>query len=167
MTAAEALLSGTVLYNMFLANEVEQNELFNQLNTLVGKADFDIVSLSDTTIRDELHVYIVISAKKHNTTINDCTDIYRMIYPRLTVLTGKRDIHLEVSSPGLNRTIKDVHEFSIFIGRNIKIMTDNEWIYGRLESADETSIVLQQDTERKDIPVHSIKKAKLVDWREE
>lgn len=148
-------------------NKVEGNQLYISLNPLINKAGFKIVSISEQNISKEHHIYIVIYGKNHNTTINDCTEVYKLIYPRLSVMFENRDIHLEVSSPGINRNIKDIHEFSVFLDHSLKIMTDNEWIYGKLTAYENSIITLEQENNILNISVSKIKKAKLVSWRED
>ena len=95
--------------------------------------------------------------------INDCSKVHRVLLSRAEVLLNSQDIQMEVSSPGLNRVIKNAAEFQAFIGENIKVLevSCSDWLEGELLSADTTSIRLKTLSEQRDIRYADIKKAKL------
>ncbi|MDR2097193.1 MAG: hypothetical protein LBP37_01565, partial [Spirochaetaceae bacterium] len=51
--------------------------------------------------------------------IDDCARVHRAILPRLELAFPKLDIYIEVSSPGIERKIKDGAEFAHYIGRPV------------------------------------------------
>jgi ribosome maturation factor RimP len=73
------------------------------------------------------------------------------------------DLSVEVSSPGIDRLIKDGAEFTYYIGRGISCYrTDiSGWSGGILELADETHIILKGRDGVISLPYESIAKAKL------
>ena len=95
--------------------------------------------------------------------INDCSKVHRVLLSRAEVLLNSQDIQMEVSSPGLNRVIKNAAEFQAFIGENIKVLevSCSDWLEGELLSADTTSIRLKTLSEQRNIRYADIKKAKL------
>ena len=95
--------------------------------------------------------------------IDDCSKVHRVLLSRAEVLLNSQDIQMEVSSPGLNRVIKNAAEFQAFIGENIKVLevSCSDWLEGELLSADTTSIRLKTLGEQRDIRYADIKKAKL------
>jgi len=52
--------------------------------------------------------------------IEDCARVHRVIMPRLELAFPGQEIYLEVSSPGIDRIIKDGGEFVHFIGQGVK-----------------------------------------------
>ncbi|MFA7118828.1 MAG: ribosome assembly cofactor RimP, partial [Sphaerochaetaceae bacterium] len=102
----------------------------------------------------------------------DCVKIYNLVYPKVEEEIGPlRDLHLEVSTPGLQRTIKDPYEFTLFIGRSVRIY-DNERkcsISGVIEKFEEDKLTLssctigdsQEKMDRLAIEIQQIQKAKL------
>jgi ribosome maturation factor RimP len=62
--------------------------------------------------------------------------------PRLELAFEGKDVYLEVSSPGIDRLIKDTCEFTHYLGKKVRCYrTDiTEWTAGILESADEEGI---------------------------
>jgi ribosome maturation factor RimP len=97
--------------------------------------------------------------------LEDCSRVHRAILPRLELAFPDTELSVEVSSPGIDRTIKDASEFVYYKGRWIKCYrTDiSEWSRGVLVDADEKRLVLSADGKVGEIPYSIIAKAKL-DW---
>jgi ribosome maturation factor RimP len=83
--------------------------------------------------------------------------------PRLELSFPDLDLSLEVSSPGIDRLIKDGREFVHYIGKGVKCYcTDiSDWTEGILLSADDKEIKLKGDKEEITIPYGIIAKARL------
>ena len=89
----------------------------------------------------------------------------------LPVIFGDRDLELEVSSPGLQRSFKDVIEFSIFRGKLVRAysVSFSSYITGKIDSADDGFVTLSECSiedsgEKRDsitLPYSDIAKAKL------
>ena len=87
------------------------------------------------------------------------------------MIYADRDIQLEVSSPGLQRNLKDVMEFSVFTGKDVRCysVSDSCYIVGRIASCDGSSVTLSgyhkedkdEDGESITLPFSDIAKAKL------
>ena len=97
------------------------------------------------------------------TGLDDCSRVHRAIMPRLELAFPEQEIYLEVSSPGIDRIIKDAGEFTHYIGRGIKCYrTDiSDWTRGVLLSADEEKLVLKKEDEEITLSYEIIAKAKL------
>ena len=96
---------------------------------------------------------------------DDCTKVHRAIMPRLELTFEGSNIYLEVSSPGINRLIKDGAEFMHYLGKKVRCYcTDiSDWSDGILESADEKGIVIRDTVKNEAIRLEFeiIAKAKL------
>jgi ribosome maturation factor RimP len=79
--------------------------------------------------------------------IEDCARAHRAIMPRLELAFQGQKIYLEVSSPGIDRIIKDGGEFVHFIGRGVKCYRADisDWTAGVLLATDEKGITLRGD----------------------
>ncbi len=66
-------------------------------------------------------VTMVILAKDDEVSVDHCAKVYRLVYPRMELQLGERDLQLEVSTPGLQRNFKDVYEFSLFTGKRVRV----------------------------------------------
>lgn len=137
---------------------------FTDYEQLVTGLGYTLVSLH--IIRQKsLHLVKVVIHSKHGVGIDDCAKVHRVLLPRAEALLNSQDIQMEVSSPGLNRIIKDATEFQAFIGEHIKVLesSSSDWLEGELLSADSEGISLNISGEggRRDIQYADIKKAKL------
>jgi len=97
------------------------------------------------------------------TGVEDCSRVHRGILPRLELAFPERDIYLEVSSPGIDRIIKDGSEFVHYIGKGVRCYrTDiSDWTAGVLCAADEKGIVLRTGDEETALSYEIIAKARL------
>jgi ribosome maturation factor RimP len=95
--------------------------------------------------------------------VDDCSRVHRAIVPRLELAFPGEDIYLEVSSPGVDRLIKDGAEFAHYIGRGVRCYrTDiGDWTAGILKAAGAEKITLQEKGETIDLNLSIIAKAKL------
>ena len=91
-------------------------------------------------------VTMVIVAKEAEVSVDHCAKVYRLVYPRMALQLGERDLQLDVSTPGLQRTLKDVYEFSLFTGKRVRAydMSKEAWVSGIITQADQTSVQLSQ-----------------------
>jgi ribosome maturation factor RimP len=114
----------------------------------------------------------------------DCSRAHYAMLPRLELAFPDAELSVEVSSPGIDRLIKDASEFAFYKGRAIKCYRSDvsDWARGVLIDADEERLVLREksvargDARRGEcgelgefgelvIPYKLIAKAKL-DWEE-
>ena len=97
------------------------------------------------------------------TGIDDCSRVHKGVFPRLELAFPGQDIYLEVSSPGIDRSLKDGSEFVHYIGRGVKCYrTDiSDWTIGILAAADEKKIILREEGGETELPYEVIAKARL------
>jgi ribosome maturation factor RimP len=98
--------------------------------------------------------------------IDDCSRVHRAILPRLELAFPGRDIYIEVSSPGIERRIKDGAEFVHYIGRPVSCYrTDiSDWTSGILERVCDTHIVIKGRNGMTSLSYDIIAKAKLASF---
>jgi ribosome maturation factor RimP len=101
--------------------------------------------------------------RKGITGLEDCSMAHRAILPRLELAFPAQEIYLEVSSPGIDRIIKDGSEFVHYIGQGIKVYRteSSSWMSGKLSAADEEKIVLKGDDGEISLLYGTIAKARL------
>jgi ribosome maturation factor RimP len=97
--------------------------------------------------------------------VQDCSKVHSAITPRLELAFEGQDIYLEVSSPGIERLIKDGKEAARYRGKTVRCYrTDiSDWTAGILESADEKGITLNTKDGVVKLDYEIIAKAKLSD----
>ena len=105
----------------------------------------------------------VIVYRQGNTGVDDCSKVHRALLPRLELAFPGKEIYLEISSPGIDRIIKDGAEFVHFIGRGVQCYrTDiSAWTAGILSAVDEEKIALRNDEGEVILPYELIAKARL------
>ena len=135
---------------------------FTDYEQLVAGLGYKLVDLQ--IIRQKsLWVVKAVIYNKSGVGIDDCSKVHRVLLSRAEVLLNSQDIQMEVSSPGLNRVIKNAAEFQAFIGENIKVLEVSrpDWLEGELLAADTAGIRLNISGGQRDIRYADIKKAKL------
>ncbi|MDR0464150.1 MAG: ribosome assembly cofactor RimP [Treponema sp.] len=133
-----------------------------QLKAVLDGLKFGLLELTVSRSRGSVQVRVVIYNGMSIGT-NDCTKVHRAIMPRLELAFDKQDIYLEVSSPGVDRLIKEGAEFAFYKGRGVRCYrTDiTEWTAGVLESAGEKGITIKTNNGVESLSYDIIAKAKL------
>jgi ribosome maturation factor RimP len=136
--------------------------LRKSLKTVLDGLGFSLIELVVSRHRGSVQVRTVVFNGAAIGT-DDCSKVHRAITPRLELFFPEQDIYLEVSSPGIDRLIKDTEEFAYYKGRGVRCYrTDiTEWTAGILESADENGIILKTTDGAVNLKFDVIAKAKL------
>jgi ribosome maturation factor RimP len=129
---------------------------------------FQLVELSSARRKGTLNVHVTIY-RPEGVSLDDCAEVYTALMPRLEVVSDTRDVHLEVSSPGVSRGIKSGREFSLFEGKGVKVLTvdSDDWVGGVIATSDEESVTLRTKAGERTFVYGTIKKAKLDESQEE
>ncbi len=153
---------------------------YSECSPLVSGLGYALVELRVIPNHGQYQVRAVIthadSNKAEGIGINDCAKVHRLLLPRLEALLKSQDVYMEVTSPGMERLIKNAAEFSLFTGKHVKIwdVSQSDWVNGTIICADSTSITLElseQHTagndaasalQRRTLPFEQIAKAKLL-----
>ena len=97
------------------------------------------------------------------TGLEDCSRVHKAVMPRLELIFAERDIHLEVSSPGIDRLIKDREELHHYIGREIRCYRSDisDWSKGTLTAVEDYHILLNWEGSEICLSYDVIAKARL------
>lgn len=70
---------------------------------------------------------------------------------------------LEVSSPGIERSIRSPAEYGIFAGRGVRLLagTETEWQCGIIDRVEGDTLWLRKGRERRGFALSGIRKARL------
>ena len=144
-----------------MATELD-DQLHCEVEPIVSGMGFALVELRHNRSTNQNHVILVVY-RPEGVGVNECAAISKNLYPRLELIDGLENLQLQVSSPGLDRVLKSEEEYSIFLGRDVKIMLhgETEWLRGKIESVEEGKITLQAGGEMQSIQLDEIRKAKL------
>ena len=100
-----------------LTNTVKESRLYQEIEQLMSAIGLRTVEASAADIQGSKMLKVVVYKEGSEVNTDDLATAYNIIYPRYSVIFSDRDLQLEVSSPGLQRTLKDVIEFSVFRGK--------------------------------------------------
>jgi ribosome maturation factor RimP len=136
--------------------------LYDSLEPVVRGLGFSLVELCLSRHRGSVQIRVVVCGPGA-VGVDDCSRVHRALIPRLELAFPGADLYVEVSSPGIDRLIKDGAEFAYYRGRGIRCYrTDTSgWSGGVLELADETHIVLKGKEGMVSLPYEIIAKAQL------
>jgi ribosome maturation factor RimP len=148
---------------------------FSELDTLVsGEIEpviqgmgFEVVELKCIRTKTGVRVHAVVY-RKEGVDLESCSEILKTIRPRIQIIADNPDVHIEVSSPGTERVLKDRREYRIFIGRGLRVLgaETDDWTGGVLSEIRDDEIALTKDGATKIFTFDEIRKAKL-DYAEE
>ena len=140
----------------------ETASLRKPLEEILKGLQYSLIELVVSRSRGSVQVRVVIY-NGSNIGTNDCSRVHRAITPRLELAFEGQELSLEVSSPGVDRLIKDGAEFTHYTGRGVRCYrTDiSDWTAGILESADENGIVLKTKEGNVRLEFDIIAKARL------
>jgi len=144
-----------------------EHELRREIEPVVEGLGFSLVELKASELKDGFHVVVTVY-RTAGVDLDACAEIHRTILPRIELWRDARDVNLQVSSPGLDRTLKHHREYAIFAGKRVRIMlsTSNEWISGVLSASDEDSCTIETADGMRRLAFSEIRKAKLDEFRE-
>lgn len=140
----------------------KKDELWDDIEPVVSGLGFSIVELKSRKVRKNFQIHLVIYHPE-GVGIEDCSLVYKTLFPRIEILIESRDLNLEVSSPGIERRLKCTEEFEVFKGKGVKILTEGneEWLSGIIAEPGRETIRIQKGNETVDIEYNAIRKAKL------
>lgn len=108
-----------------------------------GAELYDIVSLKE----NDMNIFRVYVTAKEGISLDKCAEISRMISPILDLdepMNGK--YNLEVSSPGIERKLKNPRHFKASIGEKVKLKDfDKNIIKGELVFADDNEVKIKTE----------------------
>jgi ribosome maturation factor RimP len=150
---------------------IVNDALYLAVSQVVEPMGYQVVDAHKSEYGASVGISVTIKAVGHETTVDDCAAVYRVLYPRYSVTEAKRDVNLEISTPGIQRNLRDIHEFSLFSNRRCRIYDSKAgaWVEGVIRDSAGGNVILGNarfdDTvetiEQYVIPYERIQKAKL------
>lgn len=162
---------GSLFYGKMLDNEIRKSELFIDISSVLEPIGLNVVSIKANKRGSSVDVSLIIKAKEGKEGVDECAKAYEIVYPRLSLRFGDRDLNMEVSTPGIQRVFKDLYEFQLFMGQRVRLYDSSKsvTISGIISQVSETEVILtavkNEDTnenfETYQIATADIYKAKL------
>lgn len=147
---------------------LDKSPYYADCEKIVSHLGYSLVSLKITPMKGRTQVQIVIAFKDSSVTegigIDDCAKVHRLLAERMEELLPNEDVYMEVTSPGMERNIKNAAEFSLFVNKNVKIYNTeiSNWIEGTIIFADDKLVRIRTADSEKEISFENIAKAKLI-----
>ena len=133
-----------------MKNDALVNEIYEMVNPIADELNYDIYHVEYVKENGELYLRIYIE-KDGGITLSDCEALSRRVSDLMDEKDPIKDPYfLEVSSPGLNRTLFTEEHYKRFIGREVmvkftKSVDGKKNIKGILKEVNEDSIVVEAD----------------------
>ncbi|UGQ17573.1 ribosome maturation factor RimP [Borrelia sp. RT1S] len=143
-----------------MSRSFEENEVYDLIKGITDRLGIEILEINTFKKRGQGRVQVVLYGRG-DFGVDKLCDLHKMVLLSLeTVL--KYDFSLELSTPGVNRKIKNRREFKIFEGKRIKLMLGNEFEEGFILKAEEDSFVFKTGSEEVKILYSDVRKARLL-----
>ena len=133
-----------------MKNDALVNEIYEMVKPIADELNYDIYHVEYVKDNGELYLIIYIE-KDGGITLSDCEALSRRVSDLMDEKDPIKDPYfLEVSSPGLNRTLFTEEHYKRFIGREVmvkftKSVDGKKNIKGILKEVNEDSIVVEAD----------------------
>ncbi len=155
-----------------MKNNIIKDPLFLEYAPLLEAMDITLVDIKFNENPYSANLYVVIKTSQGETTVDHCAKVHRLIRPRMEIkLAPEQEFNLEVSTPGLQRKIKDAYEFTLFKEKRVRVYDyiESSWYSGIIKEVLEDSLVLKDCKDQDDkkmenelnIDFENISKAKL------
>ncbi|MBT5219255.1 MAG: ribosome maturation factor RimP [Woeseia sp.] len=146
---------------------MSRDKLIRLVEPLVEQLGFELADLELRTGGRDGILRIFID-KADGIGIEDCEEVSRRVSAILDVEDPlQSDYTLEVSSPGLDRTLTKLAHFQRFMGQDVKVklrfpLEGRRNYRGALKAADEEKIEVEVDGESFSLPLATIESARLI-----
>ena len=133
-----------------MKNDALVNEIYEMVKPIAEELNYDIYHIEYVKENGEFYLRIYIE-KDGGITLSDCEALSRRVSDLMDEKDPIKDPYfLEVSSPGLNRTLFTEEHYKRFIGREVmvkftKSVDGKKNIKGILKEVNEDSIVVEAD----------------------
>lgn len=139
----------------------DSRELSQELEAAVSAQGLSLVECTISQKGKSARVYVVVYSPA-GTGIDQCAGAHRAIAAILDQKLGPDSYDLEVSSPGIDRELRNSSEYRLFVGRGLRLWLESgEELAGVLAEADDTHLVLKGGGETQSVPFDQIRKGKL------
>ena len=141
------------------------NEIYEMVNPIAEELNYDIYHIEYVKENGEFYLRIYIE-KDGGITLSDCEALSRRVSDLMDEKDPIKDPYfLEVSSPGLNRTLFTENHYKRFIGREVmvrftKSIDGKKNVKGILKEVNDDSIVVEAEN-LMNIPKNKIKSANI------
>ena len=142
--------------------------LESDIESFVKSLDLELYDIATVREFDEnIYRISVVSkeiedGKRKPVSLDTCAELSRLISPLLDVTPPmSSEYRLEVSSPGIERKLKDIHHYELSIGENVQLgFSSRDKLKGKLVSVEDSKITLLVDGKEEVVDFGEISKGK-------
>jgi ribosome maturation factor RimP len=133
---------------------------YHECAPLVTALGLTLVELRMVHLKGGAQVKVVIASPKGSVGIEECARVHRALAVKLEALLPDEELGMEVTSPGMERNIKNAAEFALFAGKPVRLWDrrTSDWRSGTIKGADKVGVTIDEEI----VPFAEIAKAKLV-----
>lgn len=139
---------------------------YKECAPLVEGMGFRLVDLKIARSSKGVKISVVIAARDpaDDVSVDGCAKVHHALLARLEALLGTDDVSMELSSPGIDRNIKNAAEFALFKGRSVRVWSreKGDWESGKIVGADTSCVTLEGEGGSVSVPYTDIAKAKFL-----
>jgi len=139
---------------------ITDQDLENIVTPLLDSLGLNLVEFSVGRHKGDIKINLVLY-KNGGIGLDELTKAQKILRPRLELEIDRGNLSVEISSPGLSRTIKNQSEYRIFAGRSIQLLVDDDWIEGTLMGSDGMNVMIVTGQAERNVPLAQIRKARL------
>jgi ribosome maturation factor RimP len=142
--------------------EKADDPLYDSLLPVVEGCGLSLVELTVSRHKGSVQVRIVVF-KPGDMGVAECSAVHRAVQGRIELAFPGVDVYVEVSSTGIERTLKDAREFRYYTGQTAHcyLRELSGWVSGVVESAGPERLVLAAQDGKRELEYTRIAKAKL------
>jgi len=151
---------------MAILTENVREKLVDMFGAIAEEEGLDIFDLTLAHRRNDWNIRVTLDRLEGYVTVDDCARLSKRFVARLELerlFTG--DYRLEVSSPGLDRPLRNTDDYERFKGRKAKLIIvgtpGTEVVVGDIVGVGEGSVTVSVDGEEREIGLRAIRKANL------
>lgn len=152
---------------MSTENTREQEKVRSEVDSVLKGAGIRLLEFSLSRHRGSLQVRAVVYSPSGTGTA-ECAKAHRLMLPCIQLAMGDQEPHMEISSPGIDRTFKSSREWEIFTGKRVCLLLrdEAEWKSGRIERVEQGNVLLAGDSGSFEVTISAVLKARLDSSRE-
>jgi len=128
-----------------MKNNITKDPLFEEFAPLLEALNIAIVDVNFVENPYTTRLAVVIKLIDGEVGVQQCAIAHNLIKARMEVrLAKEQDFDLEVSTPGLQRKIRDAYEFNLFKNKRVRAYDTfhSAWFSGIISEVKESSVVL-------------------------
>lgn len=125
-------------WRIMLQKDANSSSIYQDIQELMNSIGLDVVEINSQDVKGSTTLRVFLSKKGGDITTDDLESAYNIIFPRYNVIYANRDLTLEVTSPGLQRNLKDWHEFELFVGKDVRVYSTkySSYVVGKINSVE-------------------------------